>query len=300
MGIPVVATDLPEIRRFNAEHGNIIAIAGDAAAFATAIRDALTYSGPQQVERRVEVAHANSWQSRIAVMQRLIDEGVERRAATSQRWDETLRRVYRRTRTRFVQAVVGLVAVYLLVFNTNLLWWTARPLFVEAPPSRADAIVVFAGGVGESGKAGGGAQERLARAVELYRAHYAPVMILSSGFVYSFREADVMRAMAIDQGVPDSAIMLEQRSTNTLQNVKFVDDILRDRHWNRILLVSSPYHMRRAVMVWKKQAPDVEVVPTPVEQSQFYDHGRGANLEQVRGIIQEYLAILGYWRRGWL
>jgi uncharacterized SAM-binding protein YcdF (DUF218 family) len=192
------------------------------------------------------------------------------------------------------------VAVYLLVFNTNLLWWTARPLFVEAPPSRADAIVVFAGGVGESGKAGGGAQERLARAVELYRAHYAPVMILSSGFVYSFREADVMRAMAIDQGVPDSAIMLEQRSTNTLQNVKFVDDILRDRHWNRILLVSSPYHMRRAVMVWKKQAPDVEVVPTPVEHSQFYDHGRGANLEQVRGIIQEYLAILGYWRRGWL
>jgi uncharacterized SAM-binding protein YcdF (DUF218 family) len=109
-----------------------------------------------------------------------------------------------------------------------------------------------------------------------------------------------MRAMAIDQGVPDSAIMLEQRATNTLQNVTFVDDILRDRHWSRILLVSSPYHMRRAVMVWKKQAPDVEVVPTPVEHSQFYDHGRGANLEQVRGIIQEYLAILGYWRRGWL
>ncbi len=45
MGIPVVATDLPEIRRFNAEHGNIVAIAGDAAAFATAIRDALADSG---------------------------------------------------------------------------------------------------------------------------------------------------------------------------------------------------------------------------------------------------------------
>jgi len=300
MGIPVVATDLPEIRRFNADHGNIIAIAGDAAAFATAIRDALAYSGPPQVERRVEVAHANSWQSRIAVMQGLIDEGIERKAATSQRWDETLRRVYRRTRTRIAWAVIGLAAVYLLVFNTNLLWWSARPLFVERPPTQADAIVVFAGGVGESGKAGGGAQERLARAVELYRAKHAPVLILSSGYVYSFHEADVMRAMAIDQGVPDSAIMLEQHATNTLQNVKYVDEILRDRRWTRILLVSSPYHMRRALMVWKKQAPEVEVVPTPVQQSQFYDHGRGANLEQVRGIIQEYLAILGYWRRGWL
>ena len=87
--------------------------------------------------------------------------------------------------------------------------------------------------------------------------------------------------------------MLEQHATNTYQNVKFVDEILRDRRWTRILLVSSPYHMRRALMVWKKQAPEVEVVPTPVQQSQFYDHGRGANLEQVRGIIQEYLAILG-------
>ena len=300
MGIPVVATDLPEIRRFNAEHGDIVAVAADADAFSTAIRSALAESTEAEIARRVAVADANSWQSRIAVMQGLIAESIERRAATSQRWDETLRRVYRHARTRIAQAVIGLAAIYLLVFNTNLLWWSARPLFVEAAPSHADAIVVFAGGVGESGKAGGGAQERLARAVELYRAKYAPVLILSSGYVYSFHEADVMRAMAIDQGVPDSAIMLEQRATNTFQNVKFVDDILRDRRWTRILLVSSPYHMRRAVLVWRKQAPSVQVVPTPVLQSQFYDHTRGANLEQVRGIIQEYMAILGYWRRGWL
>ena len=54
------------------------------------------------------------------------------------------------------------------------------------------------------------------------------------------------------------------------------------------------------MMVWRKQAPDVAVIPTPVAQSQFYDHARGATLEQVRGILQEYLAIFGYWRRGWL
>ena len=36
MGIPVVATDLPEIRRFNAEHGDIVSMAADADAFAAA------------------------------------------------------------------------------------------------------------------------------------------------------------------------------------------------------------------------------------------------------------------------
>jgi uncharacterized SAM-binding protein YcdF (DUF218 family)/glycosyltransferase involved in cell wall biosynthesis len=300
MGIPVVATDLPEIHRFNAEHGQTVSVAGDAEGFVAAIREALRDSSVPEVERRVGVAHTNSWRSRIAAMQRLIEEAISRRSATDQRWDETLRRVYRRTRTRIAEAVLGVAVVYFLVFHTNLTWLLAGPLYRDAPPAPADAIVVFAGGVGESGKAGGGAQERLARAVELYKSGYAPNLILSSGYVYSFKEAEVMRALAIDRGIPASAIVLEQRATNTYQNVMFVDEILRERRWTRILLVSSPYHMRRALMVWQKVAPGVSVVPTPATHSEFYEHSRGAALDQVRGIIQEYLAILGYWRRGWV
>ena len=300
VGIPVVATELPEIRRFNAMHGDVVDVANDPQAFSRAIRSALQDSSPPEVERRIAVAHENSWTARVAGMSRLIDEALERRAATEQRWDETLRSVYRRARTRVAQVVTAVVAVYVIVFHTNLIWWMASPLKLSAPPTKADAIVVFAGGVGESGRAGGGAQERLRQAIDLYKGGYAPYLVFSSGYVYSFREAESMRALAIDQGVPASVIVLEERATNTYQNVRFTNDILSDHRWRRILLVSSPYHMRRAVLVWRKQAPDLEVVPTPVPQSQFYDHTRGASLEQVRGILQEYLAIFGYWRRGWL
>ena len=301
MGIPVIATDLPEIRRFNAEHGDVVSVAADGLAFASAIRDALKGSDVPTVERRIAIADSNSWASRIAAMNRLIELALERRAATRQGWDEALRRAYQRARSHAARIGVAVVASYLLLFQTNAIWWAASPLKLSASPTPSDAIVVFAGGVGESGQAGGGAQERLARAVELYRAGYAHVLILSSGYVYSFHEADVMRAMAIDQGVPASDIMLEQRAANTYQNVRFVGDILRDRHWTRILLVSSPYHMRRAVMVWRQQAPDVVVIPTPPPQSQFYDHPyAGATLEQIRGIVQEYVAMFAYWRRGWL
>ena len=58
--------------------------------------------------------------------------------------------------------------------------------------------------------------------------------------------------------------------------------------------------MRRALGVWHKVAPGIAVIPAPPEQSQFYDHGRGASLDQVRGVAQEYLAMFAYWRRGWL
>ena len=300
MGKPVVATDLPEIRRFNAAHGEVVGIAGTAETFATALRQALTLSSPAAIERRVTVAKSNSWRTRIDQMNVLIDQAVAEQAAKEQRWDAALRRVYRRARSHMARIVLAIVAVYLLVFQTNLIWVMAEPLRESITPVKADAIVVFAGGVGESGEAGGGQQERLKQAVDLYKAGYANVMVLSSGFVYSFKEAESMRALAVDQGVPVGQIELELRARNTYENVNFVREILGQKQWRSILLVSSPYHMRRAGLVWRKVAPEIAVTPTPPAQAQFYEHTRGANLEQVRGIFQEYAAIAYYWWNGWL
>jgi uncharacterized SAM-binding protein YcdF (DUF218 family)/glycosyltransferase involved in cell wall biosynthesis len=300
MGTPVVATDLAEIRRFNTDHDDIVAVAADADAYAGAIRSALRETTPVEQERRISVARENSWASRIATMSNLIDDALNGKGSSDAGWEETLRRAYRATRRRAAQIVLGVAAVYLLLFQTGFIWWCAAPLKVSAPPEKADAIVVFAGGVGESGQAGGGYQERVKQAIDLYKAGYAPYLVLSSGYVYSFREAEVMRALAEDQGVPASAIALELKSASTYDNVKFVKEILDDHRWTKILLVSSPYHMRRAVMTWHQVAPSITVVPAPPPQSQFYEHTRGASLEQIRGIVWEYLAMFAYWRRGWL
>ena len=97
-----------------------------------------------------------------------------------------------------------------------------------------------------------------------------------------------------------SAIVLETQGANTYDDVIRVRDVLRARNWRRILLVSSPYNMRRAVLVWRKQAPEISVVPTPVPQSQFYTHDRGATLDQLRGLTREYVALIVYWWRGWI
>jgi uncharacterized SAM-binding protein YcdF (DUF218 family)/glycosyltransferase involved in cell wall biosynthesis len=302
MGIPVVTTDLPEIRRFNREHGEIVEVAADAGAFV----DALTRSFGREArtserrELRIEVARRNAWSSRIARMSELVEEALAMRAAERDAWDVRLRRLYRGARRRTAQAVIAIVAAYLLVFQTTLVWWLAKPLQRTAPPELAEAIVVFAGGVGESGQAGGGYQERVKAAVDLYHAHYAQHLVLSSGFRFVFHEAEVMRDLAVANGVPADAIELEQRAANTHDNVLFTREILVRHGWRKILLVSSPYHMRRAMLTWRGSAPDIIVIPAPVPQSLFYLHERGPNLDQVRGIMQEYLAIVAYWWRGWI
>ena len=184
-------------------------------------------------------------------------------------------------------AAAACVGLYLLLFSTPFVWWVASPLSVTRAPEAADAIVVLAGGVGESGRAGGGYKESVGHAVALYREGHAPRMILSSGYEFAFSEASLMKDLAVAQGVPPAAIILETKAVNTHESAERLSPLLAAERWRRVLLVSSPYHMRRALLVWKRTAPDVRVVPSPVPKSQFYEHaaGGGATIEQMRGIL---------------
>ncbi len=300
MGRPVVATDLAEVRRFNTEHGSIVRVAGDPDSFGDEIRAALSPSPAGEVARRIDVARSNGWDRRIAAMWRLIDDAVAAKDAGTPGWEDRLRRLYTVARRRTIEGVAALVVAYVLIFQTPLVWLLADPLKIVEPPRAADAIVVFAGGVGESGTAGGGYQERVKHAVDLYRAGYAPRMVFSSGFVFAFQEAEVMRGLAIANGVPADAIFLETQAKNTRDNVVLSHAILAAHGWQRVLLVSSPYHMRRAMLTWRRLAPGTEAVASPVTESQFYAHERGASLAQIRGLAQEYSAIVLYWWRGWI
>lgn len=300
MGVPVVATDLPEIRRFNERHGDVLEVADNADAFVERVRVAVADRHPDRVSRRVAVARENSWGARLEEMSTLVESAIRARAASERGWEQRFRRLYARTQRRTIEIVVSLLLVYLLLFQTPLTWWLAEPLTLDAPPQKADVIAVFAGGVGESGEAGGGYQERTKHAVDLYRAGFAPRIIFSSGFVFAFREAELMRSLAIANGVPERAIVLEEHASNTRENVQFVTELMAKGGWQSALLVSSPYHMRRAVLAWRAADPSTSVVPAPVPQSQFYAHGRGASLAQIRGIIQEYAALAYYWYKGWV
>ena len=299
MGVPVVATDLPEVRRFNEEHGGVLSVASTAEQFERRIR-AILSAPPSGADTRRAVARQNSWTTRIDGMSELILQALAAREETRDRWEDRLKRLYRGARRRTAQILITLVLAYVILFETQVPWWLASPLRLEQPPAPADAIVVFAGGVGESGQAGGGYQERLGRAIELYRAGWAPRLVISSGFVFAFKEAEVMRGLAIANGVAPSDIALETRAANTHENVIFTNDILKQRGWRRILIVSSPYHMRRALLTWRKAAPEVDVQPEPPRSSQFYTHDRGATFTQIRGLVQEYVALVDYWWKGWI
>jgi glycosyltransferase involved in cell wall biosynthesis len=77
MGLPVVSTPLPEVVRFNAAHGDVVAVADGADAFAAAIRRALEAPVPLDVHRQIAVAYANRWELKIAEMTEAIARMLE-------------------------------------------------------------------------------------------------------------------------------------------------------------------------------------------------------------------------------
>ena len=300
MGVPAVATDLDEIRRFNARHGTIVGVGGSASAFVEAIETAVQDQGQEARRRREAVARQNSWEARLGDMEALIRDALRAAPSPGDSWQVSLKRMYRTARQRFLRLAMTVAAGYLLLFHTPALWLAAAPLRMDAVPQQADAIVVFAGGVGESGEAGGGYQERVQHAVDLYRSGLAHQLILCSGYRYALREAEIMQDVALASGVPAEAIRLEMVGINTREYVLRSRALLDAAGWRRILLVSSPYHMRRAIWTWRHLAPSIDVRPSPVVDSRFYRHRWGATAEQILGILHEYAGIAYYWYKGWI
>ena len=134
MGIPVVATDLFEIRRFNGEHGDLIRVASSVDDYVKAIRASIEKSPAPVVARRIEVAQSNSWDRRLEAMSALIDKASAEKAASTAGWEGRLRCIYNLARRRALQIVVPIAIALLLIFYTPLAWWIAEPLRMSSPP----------------------------------------------------------------------------------------------------------------------------------------------------------------------
>ncbi len=298
MGLPIVSTPLPEVVEFNKKN-KILTIAEGSDSFVTAVKEAINSNSKELIKKRIDISKQNDWVPRIEKMSKIITNTLSNKTKDKEHWKKLVQ-LYKQASKKMFIPVCTMVFIYLLLFHTQFIWWVASPLKIEHSLDQANAIVVFAGGVGESGKAGGGYQERVKHAVDLYNKHKANKLIFSSGYSFSFKEAELMKQLAVNLGIPESAILLEEKAGSTYQNVLFTYELLRENNWKKIILVSSPYHMRRALLTWEKNAPDIKVIASPVKKSQYYDYELGPNTDQIRGILHEYASMLVYWWRDWI
>jgi uncharacterized SAM-binding protein YcdF (DUF218 family) len=164
----------------------------------------------------------------------------------------------------------------------------ARFLAPSDPLRRADAVLVFSGDP---------EYERTLEAVRVYRAGYAPYLVFS-GQGGPGDSAQSMAEVAHRSGVPGSAILLEPRARSTYENVAFVRDLLARHHVRTLILVTSPYHERRAYLVARHVLRDVALVNHPVPHSSWSPEGWWWTPGGRQTVVDEYAKLGAYFVTG--
>lgn len=135
------------------------------------------------------------------------------------------------------------------------------------PSQHGDVIVVLGAGLRNGNEISASLQYRLDEAVSLHKKTPETMIVVSGGqgSDETISEAFAMRQYLITQGVKEDLILLEDKSTNTSENLQFTRNVL-DEHGipsNRISLITNDFHMYRAMLL--AQANGYEVFPQPAD-----------------------------------
>ena len=156
-----------------------------------------------------------------------------------------------------------------LLFVPTLLAATAALLARGAqspPPGPYDAIVVAGCRVLEDGSPSRALARRSELALSLYRRGLAPRVVFTGGVGrHGPSEASVAAAYAVSRGLPESAALLEERSTSTQENARFAAALVGTEA--RVLVVTDSYHVFRARRVFARNFREAEAAGAPVDDS---------------------------------
>ena len=134
-----------------------------------------------------------------------------------------------------------------------LLWLAAVAAWIVWVGQRdqaaaADAIIVL-GAAAYDARPSPVFEERIRHGLDLYQRGYAPVLLCTGGYGNGarFAESQVARRYALKHGVPESAILIESSSRTTRQNLEQARKLMQQRGLHRVIVVSDPLHMSRAL-----------------------------------------------------
>jgi hypothetical protein len=148
-------------------------------------------------------------------------------------------------------------------------------------------------------------------AAALFLAGHAPWLVFTGGVVqppermparWPGVEAEVFRHVALEQGVPPERILVETRSTNTGENFRFTEALLRERAIpvRRVLVVSKPFMERRAIATGHVQTRWPEIAPTsPPDTFEDFCFGRFDSKMAISDMVGDLQRLAVYPRKGY-
>ena len=190
------------------------------------------------------------------------------------------RRARNVTRWRCLAAIFAMAAV-VFVGCAGFVWFLSLVLPTEQKPSRnADGIVVLTGG-----------SSRVSDAVELLAAGYGKRLLISgvhptNGF------SDIQRTLPDSQQLLMCCVDLDRSAVNTRSNATETRRWVTERGFRSLIVVTSNYHMPRAIVELSHSMPDVELIPFAVVGEKWREEPWWTSGAALRLLLSEYVKYL--------
>ena len=172
--------------------------------------------------------------------------------------------------------MIGLFAI-LLVAALGFVGFLSKLRYVEsAPERRADGIVVLTGG-----------SLRVSDAMELLAAGYGKRLLIS-GVNPTIAAGDISRLLQENQALFHCCVDLDHSAVNTRSNAAEARRWAHEQGFKSLILVTSNYHMPRAILELSHAMPDITLVPFAVIGDQWRDEPWWTSGATLRLLLSEY------------
>jgi len=191
------------------------------------------------------------------------------------------------------RSVFWVVSVLALCIAVGTIAFFRVGYFLEAPsqqPGKADLIVALGGDNGS----------RVLKTAELFKEGFSSNVLLT-GMEGSHAETlsyylNWRTRILVDRGVPENVLIFDERSTNSWEEAVNTLRLMREKNWQRVLVVSDPPHLRRLDWAWGKvfegSGKEYRLIAAPLED---WDPGRWwQNENSARFVVMEVTKLAYY------
>lgn len=133
---------------------------------------------------------------------------------------------------------------------------------------KADVIIVL-GAATYEGELSAVYRERLNHGILLYRSGYSDKIIVTGAVAKgnTISDAQAAKSYVIENGIPEKDVILEESSTVTLENMEYSKAIMDEYKMKTAIIVSDPLHMKRSMLLAKKQ--EIAAFSSPTKTSRY-------------------------------
>lgn len=168
---------------------------------------------------------------------------------------------------KFAKAV--LVILSILVLAVGIIASRIYSFRNASSDARADAVVVLGAAVWTA-EVSPVFRERINHGIDLYRKGTVRKLIFTGGQGNPGEptESSAARQYALERGIPAADILIEEKSHTTYENILYAKQLADTHGIKKVLLVSDPLHMKRAVAMAKDVGLAADPSPTPTTRYQ--------------------------------